>query len=123
MKVEKIDHVAILVKDLEKAGNFFANLLGLEFTGPSEHKEADVRSLMSTVGIELVTPLSPNGPVARTLDRRGEGLAGLILKVSSLKEALADMESHGLKPVRRPAAHVAQFHPKDTYGVLIELTE
>ena len=123
MKVEKIDHVAILVKDLDKAGKFFANLLGTEFTEPREFKEADVISIMSPLRIELVAPLSPDGPVARTLARRGEGLAGLILKVSNLKEAIAHMESHGLKPVRKPGANVAQFHPKDIYGTLIELME
>ena len=123
MKVEKISHVVILVKDLEKAREFFAGLFDTEFSGPSELKEADVRTSVSPLGIELVTPLSADGPSARTLERRGEGLAILAVEVAKLEEAVADMESRGVRLIGRPTEKAAQFHPRDLYGVMIELVE
>ena len=124
MKVEKIRNVQILVKDLEEAGKFFAGLFGIEFTGPNEIKEADIRHLASPIGIQLVTPLTPDGPVAKALESRGEGLYMLRLMVSNLDEAIADMESHGVKLAGRfPSSKAALFHPRDLHGVMIELME
>jgi len=126
MKVEKIHHVSIMVKDLEKAGKFYSDLFGIEFSGPHENKELDVRFLSFPLGINLATPLTPDGPSAKTLDRRGEGLAMLVLNVSNLAEAIADMESRGVRLIGRADPNVAKsayFHPKDTYGVMVELME
>ena len=126
MKVQKIHHIAILVKDLEKAGKLYTDSLGLEFSGPYEQKALDVRFLSSPLGINLVTPLTPDGPSARTLERRGEGLSMLILNVPNIDEAIANMESHGIKLVgreERPSSRTATFHPKDLCGVFIELIE
>jgi len=126
MKVEKIHHVSIMVKDLEKAGKFFTDLFGLKFSGPHQNKELDVSFLRSPIGINLVTPLTADGPSARTLEHRGEGLSMLVLNVSDLKEAIADIESHGVRLVGReyrPTAKTATFHPKDLCGVMVELME
>jgi len=123
MKVEKINHVAIMVKDLDEAGRFFSDLLNIKFKGPNEAKEADVKNLMSDVGIELVAPLSPDRPAAKTLERRGEGLATLVLKVANLEQAIAHMQARGVRMIGRanlPTAKTAQFHPKDLHGVMIE---
>ena len=126
MKINKLSHVAIMVKDLEKAGTFFADLLNTEFTGPNEDKESDVRNLMSPLGIELVAPLTPNGPSVKTLERRGEGMVMLALEVTNLEEAIANMESHGIRLIGRANPTIgktASFHPKDLCGVMIELIE
>ncbi|MFC1943778.1 VOC family protein [Chloroflexota bacterium] len=124
MKVEKIDHVGIMVKDLEKAGRFFADLFEVEFTGPSENPGQDIRNMMSRpLGIELISPLTPDGPNARTLENRGEGLSLLSLKVQNLEEAVAEMKSKGIRQVGAIGKRIAIFHPKDTYGVMIDLVE
>ncbi len=136
MKVEKIDHAAIMVKDLEQAEKFFADLFETEFSPwayrEGEEEEPDSRNLISPLGIELATPVSPNGPAKRLLDNKGEGLFCLVLKVPNLEEAIAEMESHGVRLIRRgdlPSSSVwsfpkvALFHPKDVYGVMIELIE
>ena len=126
MKVQKIHHVSIMVKDLEKAGKFFTDLLGTEFSGPYENKELDVRFLSSPLGINLAAPFLPDGPSARTLERRGEGLAMLVLNVPDLEKAIADMESHGVRLIGREdrlSEKVASFHPKDLCGVMIELMQ
>ena len=126
MKVSKIHHVSVLVRDLEKAGKLYSDLLGLEFEGPYEQEALDVKFLSSPIGINLASPLTPDGPSASTLERRGEGLAMLVLNVPDIQEAIADMESQGVRLVGkedRPTARVASFHPKDLCGVMIELME
>ena len=126
MKVEKIDHVAINVKDLRKAAQFFADLLGTEFSSPAVFKELDLTSLVDPLGIELVEPLTPDGPTARAIEQRGEGISLLSLKVTNVEEAMAEMKSRGIRLVNmidRPKMKAAIYHPKDTFGVMIELIE
>jgi len=126
MKVEKIDHVAINVKDLKKAAQFFTDLLGTEFSSPAVFKELDLTSLIEPLGIELVEPLTPDGPTARTIEQRGEGLSLISLKVTNVEEAMAEMKSRGVRLVTlidRPKMKAAIYHPKDTFGVMIELIE
>jgi methylmalonyl-CoA/ethylmalonyl-CoA epimerase len=126
MKVQKIHHVSVLVRDLEKAGKLYSDLFGIEFDGPYEQEALDVRYLSSSLGLNLAAPLTPDGPTARTLDRKGEGLAMLVLNVPEIDGAIADMESNGVRLVGRedrPTARVASFHPKDLCGVMVELME
>jgi methylmalonyl-CoA epimerase len=126
MKVQKIDHVAILVKDIDKAAKFYGNLFGTEFSGPRENKELDIKNLMSPIGIELVTPLTPNGVLSRTLANRGEGMTLLSLAVPDIKRAVADMKAAGVRQIGgggSNTATMALFHPKDLFGVTIELIE
>jgi len=120
VKVEKIHGVGILVKDLEEASKFFADLLSTEFSGPFER--SNVRTLESPLGITLLTPLSPDGPVAKILESRGEGLYFVALEVPNLKEAVAEIKSKGIRQVTEGPAQ-AFFHPKDLHGVMIELIE
>ena len=127
MKFEKLDHVGIMVKDLEKASKFFADLFDTEFNIYDRDTESDVNTSMSRpIGIQLATPRAPDGAAAKTLEHRGEGLIMLSLKVPNLEEAIANMESHGVRLLRReklPSAKMAFFHPKDLYGVMLELIE
>ena len=139
MKVEKIDHIAISVRDLEKAKRFFADVLGTEFGDIGEVNQIDSRSAIDPTGIELVAPLTPDGPVAKTIERRGEGLSLLSLEVKNLDEAIAEIESRGIRVLgrlemprmvlgekvkwQRRKRRVAVLHPKDTYNVMIELLE
>ena len=126
MKVEKIDHVAINVKDLKKAAQFFANLLGTEFSSSAVFKELDLVSLVDPLGIELVEPLTADGPTAKAIEQRGEGVSLLSFKVSNVDEAMADMKARGIRLVNmidRPKMKAAIYHPKDTFGVMIELIE
>jgi len=125
MKIEKIDHVAILVKDVNKAEEFFSDLFEMRFAQLGEVKEVDARSIMEESGIEILEPLTPDGPTAKTLEKRGEGLTLLSLKVSNLDEAMAEMKAKGIRLVaeKHDNIRLALYHPKDTYGVMIELIE
>ena len=126
MKVNKIANVAILVKDLREARKFFGDLFETEFSEPTEIKDTDTVNSMSPLGLELSAPLTPDGSSARALERRGEGVAMIVLYVPNLEEAIADMESHGVRLVGRgdrPTSKTATFHPKDLHGVMFELIE
>jgi len=125
MKIEKIDHVAILVKDLSKAEKFFSDLFEMEFAKLGEVEEVDARSMMEASGIEILEPLTPDGPTSKTLENRGEGLTLISLKVPNLEEAMAEMKAKGIRLVaeRHEDVRLAVYHPKDTYGVMIELIE
>src|SRR3972149_2647238 len=96
MKFEKIAHIAIRVKDLGKAIEFFNDLFGTEFSEPVAQEKLGVRNCFDPLGIELVESLSPDGPLARLIERKGEGLACLVLKVPNLEEAIAEMTSRGI---------------------------
>jgi methylmalonyl-CoA/ethylmalonyl-CoA epimerase len=126
MKVEKIDHIAIFVKDLEKATKFFTDVLGTEFTEPTEVEQFGFINTFEPLGVELVQPVSADSGIAKTIERKGEGVALIGLKVPNIDEAIAEAQSLGLKLIsKRETGHLktAQFHPKDSFGVFIELLE
>ena len=129
MKVEQLDHIHIVVKDLQKAVDFFQNLLGVTFDGVIQVEGWDAISRLAAlgpVGIELIQPTSPTSIFAKFIEQRGEGVQALSLKVPDIEEAKKEMQSMGMKQVsdysmgRIKEAH---FHPKDAFGVLIELCE
>ena len=126
MKAERLDRIYIFVRDLEKARNFFADLLDTEFSEPVEFKEIDMRASISPLRIALAESLTPDGWVAKTIERRGEGIAIVALKVPNLEEATAEMQSRGIRLVQRftlGAVEGSIHHPKDAYGVMLDLNE
>jgi methylmalonyl-CoA/ethylmalonyl-CoA epimerase len=126
LKIEKIDHVAIRVRDLQKARKFFSEVFGLDFRELGNSTDLDIKSIMDTNGIELVEPLLPDGPNSRLIAKYGEGLTLLSLKVSNLDQALNELKEKGVRVTARVQANdmlIAVLHPKDTFGVMIELIE
>ncbi len=122
MKVEKLDHVTILVKDLEKARKLYSDLFGVVFSEPKENKEADIKMSFSPLGIALAAPISPDGAVAKNLEQRGEGVGAVVLKVKNVAEATTEMQAKGIRKIAQ-GAKVARFHPKDTNGVIFEIVQ
>lgn len=127
MKVERLDHVHIYVKDLDKAAEFFGDLLESRISDPPMIEPKDqVKAVLLPLGIELISSLTPDGPVARAIEAGGEGLKAISLKVPNIEEAIEEMKSRGIRQVGRVkigTLQEAQFHPKDTFGVMIELCE
>lgn len=135
MKVEnrlsKIDHIGILVEDLDKAVKFFSDLFEMDFVKPHDTPDADIRETIEPSGINLFEPLSPEksknpGAIAKQLERHGEGMFMLSFKVANLEEAVAEMQSKGVRLVMKSEVegfYYALFHPRDTFGVMIELCE
>ena len=129
--IKKIDHIAIVVYNIEEALQFYEGDLGLELTEVKEAPEQAVRIAFLPVGesqIELVEPLSTDSGVARFLEKRGEGLHHICLEVDDIEAALQDLAAQGIRlideqPRRGAHGRVAFLHPKSAHGVLIELIE
>jgi len=128
--VVKIDHIAIAVQNLEEALRVYKDVLGLELKGEEEVPEQGVRVAFLPVGdtrLELLEPLSPESPVAKFLEKRGEGIHHICLEVEDLEKTLAELASKGIKLIDekpRLGAHgrkMAFVHPKSLHGVLLEL--
>lgn len=127
-----LDHVAIAVQDLDAAARAYA-ALGLAVAGGDEAiADQRVRVRAMTVGgtvVELMTPLGPEGPVARFLERRGPGLHHIALRVRDLAAVLERLQGEGARLIdRQPrrgraGSRIAFVHPSFTGGVLIELVE
>ena len=129
---KRIDHVAIVVRDLEQALVFYRDTLGIT---PSEIKEVpteQVRIAFLPMGgpggseIELVEPTNPDSSVAKSLEKRGEGLHHICLEVDDIDAALADMQAKGAPVLDKQPRIAAEgraifLHPKGTNGVLLEL--
>lgn len=127
MRVEKIDHVHIFVKDLEGAMKFFSDIMGTKFIGPIDRRpERQCRYAFDNMGLELVSPTSPDDPWAPIMKKQGEGIFSLGLKVTDIDEAVTELEAKGLKLDRRgeiPDIKYAIFHPEGARGVRLELVQ
>lgn len=126
MKVERIDHIHIAVKDMDKAVKFFSEVLGTKFSDAVEVPEFNIQGKLCPLGIELVTSTSTDGAVNQFIQRRGEGLYHVAFKVPDIEQAIAELQSRGLRLIGREQIgnlKEAQFHPKDSFGVMIELAE
>ena len=132
MKVLKIDHLGIAVKSIEEAKKLFHDILGLEFEGTETVQEQKVTTAFFPVGdseVELLESTAPDGPIAKYLEKRGEGIQHIAFRVDNLDQALAELKDKGIRLIdekpRRGAggAKIAFLHPKSTHGVLIELSE
>lgn len=132
--MQRIDHVAIIVRSIEQALTFYRDTLGI---APSEIKEApseQVRIAFLPMGgpggseIELIEPLTSDSSLSRFLEKRGEGLHHICLEVEDIEAALHEMRGKGA-PVLDNEPRVAAegraifLHPKGTNGVLLELIE
>jgi methylmalonyl-CoA/ethylmalonyl-CoA epimerase len=127
-----LDHVAVLVSDLEAAIRLYRDVYGLPLAGVEEVPSEKVRVAIFGRGagrIELVSPSDPESPMARAIAKRGEGLHHICLEVPDLAKAMADLRAEGaplLDESPRPGAggaKVAFVHPKGSRGVLVELRE
>jgi len=132
MKVLKIDHLGIAVDSIEQAKKLFHDILGLKFEGAETVEEQKVTTAFFPVGeseVELLESTAPDGPIAKYLEKRGEGIQHIAFRVDNLEEALAELKDKGIRLIdekpRKGAggAKIAFLHPKSTHGVLIELSE
>lgn len=128
----RIDHLGIAVRSLAGSLGFYAGLLGTRAEGPEEVPAEGVRIAFFQAGesrIELLEPLGPGSPIARFLDKRGEGIHHVCFRVGSLDETLAALRGRGaeiIPPATRIGAggrRIAFIHPRSTGGVLVELVE
>jgi methylmalonyl-CoA/ethylmalonyl-CoA epimerase len=132
MLLTEIDHVAIAVGDLDAAIEFYGRVFGATVAHREVVESDGVEEALLQVAesyVQLLTPTRPDSPVARFLDKRGEGLHHVGYRVADCAAALEAMKTAGavaIDEAPRPGSRgttVAFIHPKSTFGTLIELVE
>ena len=133
MQVNKIDHISIAVNDLEQARKVWEPVLGK--SGPDDEyidepeKIKVARYWLGEVGFELMESTSPDGDVAKFIQKRGQGIHHIALEVDNIQAELDRLKAKGLKLINEKPylnAHeelVAFIHPKSTFGMLVELIQ
>jgi len=126
----KLDHIGIAVKSVDAAKIYEA--LGLKVDHVEDVATQGVKTAFINVGdanLELLEPLSPNSPVAKFIEKRGEGIHHICFRVTDIESHLARLQKQGFRLINEapvPGAHgcrVAFLHPAAGNGVLIELSE
>ncbi|KAB2891841.1 MAG: methylmalonyl-CoA epimerase [Desulfobulbaceae bacterium] len=132
MKILKIDHLGIAVNSMDEGKTFWSDILGLKFEGAETVAEQKVTTAFFPVGeseVELLESTSPDGPVAKFIEKKGTGFQHVAFRVENIDEALAELKAKGIQLIdqepRKGAggARIAFLHPKATGGVLVELCE
>lgn len=130
--VKSLNHVGIAVRSLDEQREFYESHLGAVFENIEEVPSQKVRVAFYRVGdvrLELLEPTDPESPIAKFLEKRGEGLHHLAFTVDDIQARIAELKESGLRmidEVPRPGAHhmrIAFLHPKSSCGVLTELCE
>lgn len=128
----KIDHIGIAVRSIEQSLTFYHDVLGVEPSHRSVVPHEGVEVAMLPAGeprLELLQPTSEDSVIGRFLDKRGEGIHHIAVKVEDLDAAVARIRASGRRLVSDEIQIGAEdyryvfVHPKDTNGVLLELIE
>jgi methylmalonyl-CoA epimerase len=127
----KIDHLGIAVRSLDRALGFYRDQLGLEVAMRETVAQEKVNVAMLPVGeprIELLEPTESDSVIGKFLDKRGEGLHHIALKVPNLNAAVERLRASGARLLNEPRSgaggHLYVFvHPSSTGGVLLELIQ
>jgi len=127
----KIDHLGIAVRSLDAALGFYAGVLGMEAAARETVAGEKVNVAMLACGgprLELLEPIGDDSPIGRFLEKRGEGLHHVALRVADLDAAVERLKAAGARLLNEPrqgaGGHVYVFiHPASTGGVLLELIQ
>jgi methylmalonyl-CoA/ethylmalonyl-CoA epimerase len=129
---KKINHIGIAVKSIDAAAPFYRDVLGMLFEGTEVVAEQKVKVAFFSVGesrVELLEPTADDSPVAKFLEKNGEGTHHVAYEVDDLEGTLARLKAAGVRlidEVPRCGAHgtrIAFLHPKASGGVLTELCQ
>ena len=130
-KVKKINHVAILVENIDSALNFWRNQLGLTLDNIEKVPSQASKVAFLPVGegeVELVEPTDPDSGLGKYLEKRGEGMHHLCIEVEDIDGMLTELKAKGVRLINEealvlPGRKLAFIHPKAANGVLVELYE
>jgi len=129
---KKVDHLAVAVRSIEKSLPFYKDLLGLDHMGDEEVAEQKVKVAVLGAGetrVELLEPTAPDSPVARFIEKSGEGLHHIAFRVDGIDAELKRLAAQGTRlidaqsRVGAEGARIGFVHPAASGGVLIELVE
>ena len=130
--VKKLDHVGIVVNNLNESLPVYENILGVKPVSiravPTQGVRAAFFEVGNGVAVELIEPLDSNTAVARFLERHGPGVHHICFEVDNVDNELGDMAEKGISPVEPKGrmdmtGKIGFLHPKSTRGVLIEFAE
>ena len=132
IRVTRIDHLAIVVDDLEKALIFWRDGLGLEVSRVEHVPEQGAEVTFLTIGdqnVELVKPTDDESGMSRFLEKRGPGMHHIALEVDDIQDSLDHLGAAGFRLIHEVPVvgaggrRIAFIHPESTHGVLVELYE
>lgn len=133
MNISHIEHLGIAVKSLDEAIPYYENILGMKCYSIEEVADQKVKTAFFKVGqtkLELLEPTSEESPIAKFIEKRGEGIHHLAFAVEDgVANALAEMEGKGVRLIDKAprkgaeSLNIAFIHPKSTHGVLTEFCE
>jgi methylmalonyl-CoA/ethylmalonyl-CoA epimerase len=130
--MEKLEHIGIAVKNMDQANKLFSSLLGKDHYKIEQVESEGVRTSffeVSGVKIELLESTRDDSPIAKFIEKRGQGIHHLAFEVSDISKSIADYEKNGFQLINadpKPGADnkmICFMHPKSTGGVLIELCQ
>ncbi len=128
--ITKIDHIGIAVSDLDEALKLYRDTLGLEVEKTEDFGGMRIAFLpIGDTEFELLQPTDPDGALAKFVEKRGEGVQHIALRVDDVAKSLEELKAKGLRVIDekpRPGAggaSIAFFHPKSTGGVLLEICQ
>lgn len=130
--MEKLEHIGIAVKDINTANALFSSLLGQNPYKTEEVESEGVRTsffIVAGVKFELLEATRPDSPIAKFIEKRGEGIHHLAFEVADIHKSISEYEQKGfhlLNDTPKAGADnklIAFLHPKSTQGVLVELCQ
>ncbi|WP_214071133.1 methylmalonyl-CoA epimerase [Mucilaginibacter sp. dw_454] len=130
--MNKIEHIGIAVRDLKAAGDLYEQLLNTKIYKTEEVATESVKTAFLQTGpnkIELLEALSADSPIAKFIDKKGEGIHHIAFEVDDIKAEMARLKALGfvlLSDAPKPGADnklVCFVHPKSAGGVLVELVQ
>ena len=129
--VDYIDHVGVVVRDIDEAFSFFKEVFGIQPAEVSELADFGIKAVLLTLGqtrLEVIQPLRRETTVGRFLENRGEGLHHLAFNLRNVDKGLKSVKAMGLEVVdetsRKGLSGLVGFiHPKSVHGVLTELVQ
>lgn len=130
MELTSIEHIGIAVKNLEESIEFYENILGLKCYAVEEVKDQKVKTAFFNVGqtkIELLESTDLDGPIAKFIEKRGEGIHHIAFKTNDINSSLKELKEKNIILIddqpRKGAENldIAFIHPKSANGVLIEI--
>lgn len=132
MNIKHIEHIGIAVKSIEIARKYYEEMLGLSCYAIEEVKDQKVKTAFFKIGdtkIELLEPTDPESPVAKFIEKRGEGIHHIAFAVKDIESSIEELQTKGVQMIdQKPrmgaeGLHIAFLHPKSSLGVLTEICE
>lgn len=129
--VDYIDHVGVVVRDIDEALSFFKEVFGIQPAEVSELADFEIKATLLTLGqtrLEVIQPLRRETAVGRFLEKRGEGLHHLAFNLRNVDKGLKSVQAMGLEVVDQTSRKglsglIGFIHPKSVHGVLTELVQ